>query len=261
MLRIVTPPAGLPLSVEEARAHVRQDLTIDDLLLEGAIRACAEFAQTECQRTLLGTRYSLTLDSLAWTRLYMGPVRQVVSVRYRDTSGAWQVLDPSQYTLDPAGELIPAPGVCWPCTYAYGGSVAEIVYDAGDAAPVVASAAGDTITVRGPWAPLAVDDAVRLHNSGGALPAPLAADTDYYVQTVVAPGVYRLAEAPGGPAIDLTDAGSGNHYIGQPWRAVLAWMLLRIGSHYANREAESDFALHALPYIDRMLDPAREVLA
>jgi hypothetical protein len=55
---------------------------------------------------------------------------------------------------------------------------------------------------------------VRTANSGGALPAPLAANTTYYFINV--DGTHgklatSLANAKAGTAIDLTDAGSGTH--------------------------------------------------
>lgn len=47
--------------------------------------------------------------------------------------------------------------------------------------------------------------------STGTLPSPLTEGTVYYVRDVV-PGVsYKLAETKGGPAIDITDAGTGTH--------------------------------------------------
>jgi hypothetical protein len=55
---------------------------------------------------------------------------------------------------------------------------------------------------------------VRASNTGGALPAPLAAGTTYYVINVDATHVNlatSLALAKAGTAIDLTDAGSGTH--------------------------------------------------
>lgn len=49
-------------------------------------------------------------------------------------------------------------------------------------------------------------------NTGGALPAPLAAATAYYVVNATQ-NTYQLALAPGGAAIDLTTAGTGTHEV------------------------------------------------
>lgn len=55
-------------------------------------------------------------------------------------------------------------------------------------------------------------DAVILTNSGGALPAPLAANTKYYVVNA-ATNDFQLSLTVGGTAIDLTDNGTGTHTI------------------------------------------------
>jgi hypothetical protein len=49
---------------------------------------------------------------------------------------------------------------------------------------------------------------VRVSQSGGALPSPLVANTDYYVRDV-ATNTFKLALTSGGTAIDLTTTGSG----------------------------------------------------
>ncbi len=49
---------------------------------------------------------------------------------------------------------------------------------------------------------------VRVSQSGGALPSPLVANTDYYVRDA-ATNTFKLALTSGGTAIDITTAGSG----------------------------------------------------
>lgn len=55
---------------------------------------------------------------------------------------------------------------------------------------------------------LADGQKARVTNSGGALPAPLAADTDYWLRDVTA-NTFKLAATKGGNAVDLTGDGSG----------------------------------------------------
>lgn len=52
----------------------------------------------------------------------------------------------------------------------------------------------------------AIGERVRLVNSGGGLPAPLAAATDYYVLAN-----FKLSATLGGSAINITTAGTGTH--------------------------------------------------
>lgn len=51
---------------------------------------------------------------------------------------------------------------------------------------------------------------VVLSNSGGALPAGLAAATRYHAASV-SPNSFMLADWKGGPPVDLTGAGTGTH--------------------------------------------------
>lgn len=48
-------------------------------------------------------------------------------------------------------------------------------------------------------------------NSDDTLPVPLTANTDYYI-IVVDANTFQLSATPSGPAIDITDNGTGNHY-------------------------------------------------
>jgi hypothetical protein len=58
-------------------------------------------------------------------------------------------------------------------------------------------------------------DRVRVMNSGGALPAGLAKETDYYVRDVSG-STFKLAATSGGTAIDITDDGQGTHFASNP---------------------------------------------
>jgi hypothetical protein len=69
-----------------------------------------------------------------------------------------------------------------------------------------------------------------------------------------------LSETVGGAAIDITDVGTGTHYIGAVPEDVLSWMRLRIGGLYENREdalVTQGQQMVTLPYVDRLLDGAR----
>lgn len=49
--------------------------------------------------------------------------------------------------------------------------------------------------------------------STGTLPAGLSADTDYYVIATVATNTFKLSTSSGGSAVDITDTGTGTHYL------------------------------------------------
>jgi hypothetical protein len=132
----------------------------------------------------------------------------------------------------------------------------NVQFVAGYAAPVTFS--GNTMAVQGAWKAYAVGDAVQLSNVGGLLPVGLSPNTNYVIQSVVSLGVYTLAATPGGPAITLSDAGSGLNLIGVVPEGIKSWMKIRMNTLYEQR---SDVAIldrgkvEPLPYVDRLLDP------
>lgn len=260
----IVQPAALPLDIAAARSQVRQDVSIDDADLDVYMRAARRFAESLCNRTLIATRYRATLDEFpddAFS-LKFGPVLKVVSITYVDTAGDWQTVDAATYVVDlgTVTRIALASSQSWPSIDSRIGAV-RITYDAGDAAAVTVVAATDVFTIKGGlWSTLAVDDVVRLSNSGGVLPSPLNPDTDYYIQSLPSSTTFMLSETAGGAAIDITDVGTGTHYIGAVPDDVLSWMRLRIGGLYETREdavAMSGQQMVALPYVDRLLDDAR----
>lgn len=264
-LERIVQPAALPLDIAAARSQVRQDVSLDDADLDAYMRAARRFAETECNRTLIATRYRLTLDEFPSDVLTLefGPVLKVVSITYIDPdTGEWETVATTVYVVDlgTVCRIDLAPSQTWPTPMARIGAV-RITYDAGDAAAVTAVAGTDVLTIKGGlWSTLAVDDVVRLANSGGVLPSPLAADTDYYIQALPSATTFKLSETEGGAAIDISDVGTGTHYIGSVPEDVQSWMRLRIGGLYENREdavIAQGQSMIALPYIDRLLDGAK----
>lgn len=75
-------------------------------------------------------------------------------------------------------------------------------------AAFTATAATDLITSAAHG--LQTNDLVQLTNSGGTLPAGLAAATDYYIISRTE-DTFQLALTPGGSAVDITGAGTGTH--------------------------------------------------
>ncbi len=81
------------------------------------------------------------------------------------------------------------------------------------------------------------------------------------MQNVVSPGVYKLSATSGGSVIDLTAAG-GASFIGAVPEGITAWMKVRIGTLYENREEVALLnrgKVELLPYVDNLLDPFRVV--
>lgn len=282
MLQTLIAPAALAMDVLEMRAQVRQDAPDDDPLLTLGIRATTTFAQAACRRTLIATRYRLTLNAFPgpsfqglqqfvdWSipdhavLLEYGPVLAVQSITYLDMTSTRQTMAATDYAVDSSGLLTlvtPVFGKIWQPTLPQIGAV-QITFDAGDAAAITVS--GSTIAIKGGiWKPLNVGDAVRFSNSGGALPIGLTPDTDFFV-TATGTGTLSVSATLGGSSITFTDTGTGTSYIGAIDEGIKAWMKLRATSLYdlrADMNVLNRGKLEPLPYVDELLDPYRSPLA
>ncbi len=150
-LQLVTPPAEEPVSLAEAKLHLRVDFDEDDALILALISAARQAAETLTGRQFITSRWRLVLDRFAgpngrdcWPEesfsllshallLFKCPVQAVISIRYLDMAGLQQTLEPSLYTVDTACEparITPVFGETWPVSLPQIGSV-SVTFDAG----------------------------------------------------------------------------------------------------------------------------------
>lgn len=111
-------PAEEPVTLADAKAHLRVDVPDDDAYIEGLIAVARVAAEDRLQRTLVHTPWRLTLDGFpAAIELPMPPTVSVEAVEFRDLSGTWVTLEPQDYevdTINEPGYLVPAPAARWP---------------------------------------------------------------------------------------------------------------------------------------------------
>ena len=150
-MQLITPPAGEPVSLAEAKLHLRVDFDDDDSLIQVLISAARQAAETLTNRQLITARWRMVLDSFPGPSL-MGvpagqvftllghavllpksPVASVVEIRYLDMAGVWQVMPAANYTVDCACEparITPVFGQIWPIALPQIGAV-SVIFDAG----------------------------------------------------------------------------------------------------------------------------------
>ena len=150
-LALVTPPAEEPVSLVEAKLHLRVDIADDDALITALISAARQAAETITGRQIVTARWKMILDSFPGPSL-MGvpagqsfslpghaillpkcPVQSIVSVQYLDMAGTLQTLTNNTYTADLACEparITPVFGQIWPVTLPQIGAV-TVTFDAG----------------------------------------------------------------------------------------------------------------------------------
>lgn len=105
-MRVITPPVGTPVTLDEARAQLRLDGSDEDALLEGYIAAATGHVEDVTCLLLMPQTVAFDLDCFADLRrpLPRGPIRSV-TISYEDVDGSLQTVDPSTYRVRERGGL------------------------------------------------------------------------------------------------------------------------------------------------------------
>ena len=92
-LSLITPPTVEPVSLAEAKLHLRVDFDDDDALIESLISAARVAAETLTGRQSCTARWIRTLDGFPCSslQLHRCPVQSVVEISYQDQLGQWRV--------------------------------------------------------------------------------------------------------------------------------------------------------------------------
>lgn len=120
---VITPPAAEPVTVSEAKSHLRVDSTDDDTLIGVLITTAREWLESASGRCLITRTLEMTLDE--WPagdmiELIGAPAASVTSLTWTDRSGTVTTLSSSTDYLTAVtrapGRVILRFGTCWPGT-------------------------------------------------------------------------------------------------------------------------------------------------
>lgn len=144
----ITEPETLPVTLAEAKEHLRVTHDEEDFLIDRLIRAATEDAELYQGRSYITRTLRLYLDrfpAAGVIYLPMPPAVSVEAVTYRDHSGGEHVIDADRYVVDVArspGRIAPAPGHSWPHVSLLPVGAVSVTYRAGygDEAGVVPAA-------------------------------------------------------------------------------------------------------------------------
>jgi hypothetical protein len=138
VLKILIQPSSEPVSLSEAKAHLRVIGTAEDDYIDGLIKTARRLAETRTARAMLPTKFRWSLNGFPGLpssdpagRQYIervegrhdgalalprAPVSTVHEVTYLDPSHVRQTLDVSRYawTDGDAARIAPAVGRSWP---------------------------------------------------------------------------------------------------------------------------------------------------
>ena len=250
--KIKNEPSVEPVSLTEAKLHLRVDASADDVLITSLIQTARQWCEVYERKAYCIRTYETKMNGLSNVVLSYPPLVQVDSITYVDTAGDTQTLSTDVYDVDShtePGMVYLAYNQNWPSTR-LDKNVVTITYKAGYMTQFTAS--GDTLTVDD--AVFSDGDTVHLLTDQNDLPAELAEGTTYFV-TGVSGSTLKLEATAGGGAITTTDAGTGTHLIGAvviPAR-VRAAMKLIIGHLYEHREELSEMKLESMPFAAKNL--------
>ena len=120
-LRLITPPALEPVSLTEAKLHLRVDGSDEDDLITALIVAARQAAEHQLDRALVTQTWERRFDAFPAAELELGmpPVQSITSVTYYDADEVLQTMDAADYALDAyrlPGWAVPAYGTTWPST-------------------------------------------------------------------------------------------------------------------------------------------------
>jgi hypothetical protein len=168
--QLITPPAAEPVTLAEAKAHIRLEHALDDAYVSTLISAARQYIEQVCWRGLVTQTWELVLGGfagedtlelgsrglrygggqsgfnelprgnlsssgfLAYIELPKGNLGAVASVKYIDVNGVEQTLASTEYTADAVdvpGRVRLAYGKYWPPTQCPRWDAVRIQYTVG----------------------------------------------------------------------------------------------------------------------------------
>jgi len=124
-LRLIEAPGDLPLSLAEAKMHLRisENDTAEDALITSLIAAATLHVEQLTGRRLVSQTWSKSLDAFpkcgGAIELLLPPVKSISAITFIDVDGSELAIDESAYELDAQSEtawVIPAYGFVWPAS-------------------------------------------------------------------------------------------------------------------------------------------------
>lgn len=117
---VITGPAVEPVTLTEAKLHLRVDHSTDDTLITSLIVAARQYVEDVTWRALVTQTLEVTLDDWPDGEMLVlprPPLASVTSVKYVDSDGTettWAAGNYQVVTQGTPGRLVLAYGVSWP---------------------------------------------------------------------------------------------------------------------------------------------------
>lgn len=134
---VVAQPVAEPVSLAEAKRHLRVDGDDEDALIDLQIAAVRQQVELEARRALVTQTLAVRLE--AWPlsgrlALPQPPLQSVTHIKYTDDDGVLQTMSSSDYVVytDPEpGHIVLKSGYNWPSADLQAGESIVVTYVAG----------------------------------------------------------------------------------------------------------------------------------
>ncbi|MFO7905804.1 MAG: head-tail connector protein [Pirellulaceae bacterium] len=115
--KITTPPAEEPVTLDEAKAHLRVDHTDEDYLISTLIQSAREWVEGYTERPVVTQTITGVTDRFARSMELKPNLQSLTEVRYIDGDGAQQTVPAAVYAVDDyslVGGVYLKEGESWP---------------------------------------------------------------------------------------------------------------------------------------------------
>lgn len=99
-IKVITPIASEPLTLSEAKTHMRIDFEDDDTYISALISVAREHCENFTGRALATQTLELILNEFPckdYIELPMSPIQSITSIKYKDAAGIEIIWDASNY--------------------------------------------------------------------------------------------------------------------------------------------------------------------
>jgi len=99
--QVITPASTYPVSLTEAKLHLKVDITTDDTLITNLIVAATQVSEEYTNRFFILTVIKQVCSNFKeLNELFKSPVNSVTNVRYYNSNNTHQTLDPNRYVVN-----------------------------------------------------------------------------------------------------------------------------------------------------------------
>jgi len=138
-LKLKTAPTVEPISLDEAKLHLKVDSAEDNTLITALIKTARQLAERETKRAFITQTWEMYLDAAApEIEIPKPPLQSVVSIKVIDSDGNITTVDTAIYDVDASqdspGRVKLAYGCAWPTHRNFTSFIVEFKGGYGDAA-------------------------------------------------------------------------------------------------------------------------------